>query len=440
MNKKLYFLKKSSRKSSYTGRLFFLLLVFLLMITSCGRKAVIKIAVKSGEKSFIDQPVSLNLQRKLQGDEGKQTGLSYRLYEVTPEKEMPVAFHIVHAGTSDSIIWVVNGVLDKGMKRFYELRQEKVTEENRVGEEEIKIIKDGKTLKVTIGGKEVVQYNSAPVPPPEGVSSLYTRGAFIHPLYSPKGSVLTRINPPDHYHHMGIWNPWTHVLYKGDTIDFWNIGGGQATVRFSDYENTEENDVYASFKAWHDHVILPSETREEEVPMKELWDINVWNIGKDRWLIDFTSSLDIVTENPVTLLEYRYGGFGFRGTEQWNTDNSYVLTSEGKTRKDADATDARWAIVGGETDLGESGILFMGHPDNFNFPEPMRVWPENAQNGIGNVFFSFSPTRDRDWPMATGKSNVLRYRMYVFDGELSPEKAETLWRGFAGAPEVKVIE
>jgi len=56
--------------------------------------------------------------------------------------------------------------------------------------------------------KPVMTYVHAEVFPPEGVDAKFRRSAFIHPLWSPEGEVLSRIQPPDHYHHYGIWNPF----------------------------------------------------------------------------------------------------------------------------------------------------------------------------------------------------------------------------------------
>jgi len=53
------------------------------------------------------------------------------------------------------------------------------------------------------------------------------------------------------------------------------------------------------------------------------------------------------SESPFLILEYRYAGLGWRATEPWNKDNSEALTSEGKTRKDADGTTAKMVIVQG---------------------------------------------------------------------------------------------
>jgi len=60
----------------------------------------------------------------------------------------------------------------------------------------------------------LLQYNFGITMPPAGINEAYKRSGYIHPLYTPHGQVLTRIQPPDHYHHYGIWNPWTHIAMK----------------------------------------------------------------------------------------------------------------------------------------------------------------------------------------------------------------------------------
>ncbi|HTD94491.1 MAG TPA: DUF6807 family protein, partial [Chitinophagaceae bacterium] len=116
---------------------------------------------------------------------------------------------------------------------------------------------------------------------------------------------------------------------------------------------------------------------------------------------------------------------------------SRVFTSEGKTRKEADASRARWCMIDGDMQKGHSGILFMGAPSNYNFPEPMRVWPEDM-NKRGDVFFSFSPTRNTDWTLIPGNSYVLKYRMLVYEDTILPAQAEEVWKNFAHPPKVIV--
>jgi len=293
---------------------------------------------------------------------------------------------------------------------------------------------DDSALVIKAYNKNVLQYNYRVHYPPPGVDSAFKRSGFIHPLWSPDGNVLTRINPKDHYHHVGIWNPWTHVLYKGKEVDFWNLGDKKGTVRFAGFITKDAGAVYAGFKALQQHVAfnIPAQG-EESVAMNEVWDVRVYNTGEHIWLVDFTSTLNNADADTITLEEYRYGGFGFRATGDWNNKNSKVLTSEGKTRKDADASTARWCTVDGDMQSGHSGIEFMSYPSNYNFPEPMRVWPENM-NGRGDVFFSFSPTRNKSWVLLPDKNHVLKYRMLVYDGTISAKEAEEAWKNFAHPP------
>jgi hypothetical protein len=140
---------------------------------------------------------------------------------------------------------------------------------------------------------------------------------------------------------------------------------------------------------------------------------------------------------------YRYGGgIGFRATEKWHKDNCTVLTSEGKTRADADGSNARWCIVEGESDTeeGRSGILFMSYPANRMHPEPMRVWPLDANKGRGDMYFEFCPIRHTGWKLEKGTDYSLKYRMIVFDGKLSVDEAEIYWQEFANPPEIIVTD
>lgn len=294
-------------------------------------------------------------------------------------------------------------------------------------------------LLLTDHGKKVLQYNFKTVYPPAGVDTVFKRSGFIHPLWSPDGHVLTQINPPDHRHHVGIWNPWTDVMFEGKMVDFWNLVKKEGTVKFSKFISKTEGPVYGGFKALQEHVVFEDTTMQhQKTALDEVWDVRVYyNVGEKMWLWDFTSILNCATPDPVILKEYRYGGFGFRATHDWNDENSKVLTSEGKTRKDADASRARWCMIDGDVTGGHSGILFMDYPANYNFPEPMRVWPEHM-NGRGDVFFSFSPTRNMDWPLYPDKRYVLKYRMLVYDGTISPAEAENTWKSFGHPPQVAI--
>jgi len=89
--------------------------------------------------------------------------------------------------------------------------------------EHIKAIKNDSSITISNHDKNLLRYYHATVNPPKGQDLNYRRSGFIHPVWTPHGQELTRIQAPDHYHHYGIWNPWTHVEFEKDTVDFWNI-------------------------------------------------------------------------------------------------------------------------------------------------------------------------------------------------------------------------
>ncbi|MCH5598074.1 PmoA family protein [Niabella ginsengisoli] len=155
------------------------------------------------------------------------------------------------------------------------------------------------------------------------------------------------------------------------------------------------------------------------------------------YILDITSQLSCASSSPVLLLEYRYGGLGIRATEEWNKDNSMTLTSEGKNRKEADGSTARWCLTQGSLGNDYGGLVMMSYPSNYNYPEPLRVWPENM-NGRGDVFLNFSPTKNKDWLLEPGKTYLLKYRFLIFDNKLSKNDAEEVWQSFANPPSLKI--
>ena len=295
-------------------------------------------------------------------------------------------------------------------------------------------------ITLLLKDKPVLNYNHVEVYPPEGVDYKYRRAAFIHPLWSPAGEVLTSIQPPDHYHHYGIWNPWTKTTIDGREVDFWNLAKGQGTVKFGGYLSAVRGAVFSAFKVLQEHIFFVERGREK-IAMNEVWDVRVWDPGTPGvFLVDLTSTLNTPLPSGITLDAYRYGGgVGYRATGRWHKDNCTVLTSEGKDRAGADGTSARWCIVEGESDAtqGRSGILFLSHPANRMHPEPMRVWPLNGNSGRGDLFFEFCPIRHQDWVLKPGTDYTLRYRMVVFDGKMTREEAEKYWQSFAVAPLIR---
>lgn len=395
----------------------------------------------------LDLPVTVDLD---QVTPVQDSALS--LYRVSGSHRTPVPFQ-VQEGEVRTLHWIVPGDRRAGEEIVYELVRRTTSARGATapdgpaagatapgdaigtsaGEARVSVLSDDSTYTLQSGTHPLLRYNHATVYPPPGVDSAFRRSGFIHPLWTPHGQVLTRIQAPDHYHHYGLWNPWTHVLFEGDTVDFWNLGGKKGTVRFARLLNKDSGPVYAQIRVLHEHVVL----KNNKVALSEVQTIRAYRPSKDKdndyYYLDITSELSCATESPVLLLTYRYGGLGWRATPLWNKDNSEVLTSEGRDRKGADGSTARWCIVQGALNDDYGGAVMLSYPANYNHPEPLRVWPENT-NGKGDLFANFDPTKDRDWLLEPGKTYVLRYRLVVFNGKFDKEKAESAWQYFANPP------
>ena len=293
------------------------------------------------------------------------------------------------------------------------------------------------TLQLSINETAVVQYRYAMTYPPKGVDSIYRKSGFIHPILTPKGDTLTRIQPPDHYHHYGLWGPWTHTRIDTTRVDFWNLGQGMGTVLFKEFNSITSKSNFTGFSATQEHIDFKTQEKPQ-VALNENLKVRLSDLGSiDRYMLDYTSTFTTPLENGILFEAYRYGGgIGMRFNERWNKDNCEVLTSEGKNRLEADGTSARWCLVSGASSdgRGTNGILFMSHPSNRMHPEPMRVWPIDSNGGRGDMFFEFCPIRHEEWKIAPNKVYQLKYRMVVFDGKLSPDEAEAYWQSFAERP------
>ncbi|HOF22171.1 MAG TPA: PmoA family protein, partial [Bacteroidales bacterium] len=355
------------------------------------------------------------------------------LCKVNGDTEKQIPFQI-EQGNPRKLHWIAETGTNSSERHYYELTKGKAANQPRIKAD----VRDG-ALLIHMEDRNFLQYWFSTVYPPEGVDTVYKRSAFIHPLWSPHGQVLTRIQPRDHYHHYGIWNPWTHVAFEGDTIDFWNINTRKGTVRFADFVSIQNGSVYSEFDAIHDHVVFKKDGRER-IALKELQSVRVYAPENDPgfFIVDFNIQLNCAGDSPVKLLEYRYAGLGWRTTEKWDNKNSMVLTSEGKSRKDADGSKARWCIVQGEIDDDYAGVVMMSFPTNYNFPEPLRIWPENQYNR-GDMFANFCPTKDTDWLLEPRHNYVLRYRFLVYNNRIERDKAENAWEYFANPPEIRII-
>jgi len=354
------------------------------------------------------------------------------LVETTGGTATPVDCQVVGDGGNFWLYFKLTGSTPAGTVRTYALSEGS----EAAPAARMSVADDGNDLTLKSGSKEILSYNYAVTPAPEGVRQVYARSGYIHPAKTPSGFVYTNIQPQDHRHHYGIWNPWTRVEYDGAVYDLWNLGDSLGTVRAKDIDDIYQGSVLSGFNAALDHVAFTPEG--EKTIIEEEWKIRAYDTGEG-FLWDFESVLEPCTDLPVTIQAYRYQGFSCRATAYWTKENCSMMTSEGLTRPDIDGSTARWIYVNGASgEESTAGFMFMATPDNYNSPEPLRIWNESQNGGRGDVYVNFCPTKTKDWTLEPGNVYNLRYRVMAYDGEMTPERAESLWTDFVYPPVVTV--
>jgi len=288
-------------------------------------------------------------------------------------------------------------------------------------------VDDGKRLTISVGNKRAIQYNYAVVPQPDPV---FSRSGYLHPLWTPSGSVVTNDSPPNHLHHHGIWSAWTSSMFEGRKSNFWESKEKQGRIECIKVEESFSGPVFGGFRARHRFINLNG-SDGNKVALEEVWEVRVYALD-DHFLIDLVSTQTCATDQPLVIKEYRYGGIGFRGSADWEGKAGVeFLTSEGKDRVEGDATRAKWVVMSGKAGSQVASVGFLGHTSNFRDPQPLRIHPSEP-------FFNWAVPQGGDFSIEPGKPYVARYRFVLADGKLEKDTMDRAWSDFNTPPTVRL--
>ena len=289
---------------------------------------------------------------------------------------------------------------------------------------------NGGLLIVKLGEKPVLSYALETQFPPDTLPAYYQRSGFIHPLKSPLGVVLTDDFPEGHTHQHGLFLALVNTTFQGNMVDFWNQQNGTGTVRHRELLDSYTSEEEAGFVAMLEHLAFPE--GDTAVALQEIWEVDVLN-RTDVYVIEFKSMLKAL--DTIVVNRYHYGGLGFRGPAEWNDTTflqpgevNYIgrkgkggfLTSTGKTRMNGNHSHERWVSFHGVVDSDSAGVVIMSHPDNFRYPQSVRLHPVMP-------YFSFSPMVDGEFTLLPDEVLVSRYRLIIHDGPPDIRSIEAHW-------------
>jgi hypothetical protein len=379
----------------------------------------IPIELNAGEQDRHGAPVFFELPESLRSCRA--------LTLVRADTGRPVAVQ-VDPGPPPRAVWMLDEPLPAGQTRRYLLAPATAAAEP---ERSVAVKDDGQRLVVSIGGRPVLAYNHAVVPCPDRQQPWFDRSGFVHPLYSPAGQVLTDAMPPDHYHQHGLMFAWVNSTFEERPVDFWNSKALQGRVEHVKLVEACAGGVFAGFTVELAHVDLTAPGGPKQA-LAETWQVRVYN-RTDGFLFDLCSTQRCASDSPLVINEYHYGGMAFRGAREWFDDQSGdFLTSEGKTRADGNHTRPCWVDAHGVIGGSAAGVTVFSSPDNFRFPQPVRLHPEKP-------YFCWSPMVLGPFTIEPAAAYVSKYRYYVHDGPLDVQEAETIWHALAEPLEAAVL-
>lgn len=235
---------------------------------------------------------------------------------------------------------------------------------------------------------------------------------YIHPILAPDGKgILTEYRPAHHKHQTGLY--WG--LKRVNGRDYFMNGYGDYWRRVSS-EVVEASGPQVIWRTVYD---LLDERGHPIMTETQTWSLQEEN---GRYLLDLEWRGEAKTD--ITLGQFYVGGLFLR--MPWRKGMAgEVVNAAGQRDQEAEQQRAIWTDIGlqveGREDLAHIAIL--DHPHNQAFPIAWRV---DGELGVG-------PSRQilGDYTINKGETEIVRYRLVVYTGELNKEKLNSAWQSFS---------
>jgi hypothetical protein len=282
-------------------------------------------------------------------------------------------------------------------------------------EEGFELVKDG---------KPIFRYWTKPSAESKKHAPHFSRSGYIHPLYSPSGKIITGDYSADHVHQHGLFFAWTKSSFRGMPTEFWNQAKKLGDVRFKRFLGEEKTADSVSYGFQHHFTNGKS---SDEPILLETWRVEIPWKPLPYHQFDLTSTQTCATKDPLLIQKYHYGGMAIRGNPQWlkkdknEKPKGKMLTSEGKNAKNGNHSRPRWVAIYGPVDGQVCGVVVMNHPDNFRYPQWVRLHPSKP-------YFVYAPMVDEPFSIKPGKPYVSKFRYLTFDDEPDLELIEKVWK------------
>jgi hypothetical protein len=354
--------------------------------------------------------------------------------KIDAQWEPEAGFEWDSTGNTGTLVWILAGITEKGAIRTFKLiLKNGPPQPGSFAVEDIR----QKYLLIKKNSRPILRYNYGIVRRTEGEATPYDRAAYIHPLWTPTGKVVTGDFSPEHIHQRGIFFAAHAVKFGEIQANFWELGKENGRTLPDDL-----NPKVMMGPVFSELVVHNKGTVEGKIRFKEVTTTRVYSLPRDDfWLFDIRVRQVPVDPNqpnvlPATTLSMEwqqafYGGMAFRGISEWLPKGVPldVLTSEGKDRIGANTTSARWLDYTGPLGNQWGGLVIFDHPANPCYPTPLRVHAELP-------YFCCPFFQNKPYTVYSSKPLDLTYRFLIHNGRPNKETNERLANDFSHPPEV----
>ncbi len=295
----------------------------------------------------------------------------------------------------------------------------------------LRLVESDEKIVVEDGNQAIITYNKVSPPVPMGLKKVYHRSGCLHPVCTPSGQTVTAMFAKDHPHQQGIFSAWVRTTYEGETIDFWNLGGGTGRVLHEKVVSTFQQDDRTGFEV---DLIHRKETEPKVDLLRERWKVTVYPTDGTYRMFDLESTQSLIASHPLKVDEYHYGGFAIRGPARWVTNGnakghdaheaSGFLNDLGSDRQEGNHQHAKWVSLWGEIDGNPVSITVLSDPGNFRAPQAARIHPTKP-------YFCFAPCFDGEFMIDREHPYQARYRYLVTDAMPNAEWLDQQWEAWA---------
>jgi len=277
-------------------------------------------------------------------------------------------------------------------------------------------------IRLLFGNHPLFHYHVAALQPPTGLSPLYERSGFLHPVFTPAGHIVTEAFPADHRHQHAIFDAWVNVEFQGHHVDFWNQHLGLGTVEHRQLLRQQAGPALAQLQVQLASVDLSQSPRRTDA-LTETWTLSAYACRQGT-LFDLELQQHCAGPNPVILKKYHYGGMAARGAAGWTPAAGFrFLTADGRNQTNGNHTRPAWVNLSGPVAGQPVNLTMFTHPDNPRSPQPVRIPPEFP-------YAAYAPIVDGDLTIRPDQPYQAKYRFFVQDGPAVPDRLNQVGQNF----------